>query len=156
MRTIVRLSAAVGLMAVGYFCGSVGVFSPGAADAQIPEGSAPSVETIERIKASVDALRQAASQLRQDNRYRLATKGLNSFAITAGGVDAIADLESGRGVDPETFAGLYAGMALPEVSDQLDKDEQGRLTYKGRVVRMYPISRLQQMFQQRIEFAGSE
>jgi hypothetical protein len=60
-----------------------------------------------------------------------------------GGGSAKTDLEAGRGVDPETFAALYAGKALPEIQPLLGSDEQGRVTYNNEVVRMYSKSRLQ-------------
>jgi len=84
----------------------------------------------------------------------LATEGVNAFAVTTGGVDAMDDLEKGRGVDPETFAALYAGQANKEVADSLDHDDQGRLTYKNKVIRMYPVSRLKELFQERLRYAG--
>jgi hypothetical protein len=91
--------------------------------------------------------------LQDEKRYVPAILGLNAFATTVGGVDAIADLESAQGVDPETFAGLYAGQAVPEVAEHLAHDAQGRVTYKGRVVRLYNPTRLKQLFAARVEFA---
>ncbi|MCH7688590.1 MAG: hypothetical protein IH899_18235 [Planctomycetes bacterium] len=87
--------------------------------------------------------------LQQENVYNSATKGLNSFLVSTGGGDAVADLESGRGVDPETFAALYADLATDEVAQHLAKDEEGRLTYKGKLVRIYPIARLKELFTKR-------
>ena len=60
------------------------------------------------------------------------------------------------GVDPETFAALYAGLASPEVRQSLARDAQGRLTYKNKVIRMYPIARLKQAFLERDRLAGIE
>ena len=75
--------------------------------------------------------------LSDEKRYVPAIQGLNAFATSAGGVDAVADLESGQGVDPETFAGLYAGQALAEVAEHLGRDAEGHLTYKNKIVRIY-------------------
>ena len=85
---------------------------------------------------------------------RPATKGLNAFAVSCGGVNALDDLEAGNGVDPETFAGLYAGLAKPDVAAQLGRDDQGRITYKNKIVRMYPVSRLKKLFATRLKYSG--
>ena len=71
-------------------------------------------------------------------------------------MDAVADLDSGQGVDPVTFAGLYAGRAIQEVADHLSYDEEGRLLYKNKVVRMYSIERLKRLFAQQDLLAGKE
>jgi hypothetical protein len=91
--------------------------------------------------------------LQEEKRYVPAIQGLNAFATTVGGVDAIADLESGQGVDPETFAGLYAGQALAEVAESLARDAEGHLTYKNKIVRVYSSTRMRQLFAMRAEFA---
>lgn len=88
---------------------------------------------------------------------RTAISTLNYFAVSVGGIDAIKDLEEGRGVDPETLAALYSGYALPEVARHLNlKFERGgkiridapdgRLRYKGTVVRMYSPSKLRELY----------
>jgi hypothetical protein len=119
-------------------------------------GGAASDEVTREVTAAYTALQNAKSALAQEDRYTSATVPLNVSAIMSGGVDAIGDLESGRGVDPETFAALYAEQATDEIAAELEKDELGRLTYKGKVVRMYSVSRLKQMFQERLRFAGTE
>src|SRR5690606_17445319 len=103
-------------------------------------------ETIGKIQAALQALQAAREALEGEGHYVPATQGLNVFAITAGGVDAVQDLESGRGVDPETFAALYAGLATDEVAAKLGRDADQRLTYNNRLIRMYPISRLKKMY----------
>jgi hypothetical protein len=75
--------------------------------------------------------------------------GVNYFATSVGGINAERDLEEGRGVDPETFAALYAEMASPKIAQHLDFDEQGRLRYKKNVIRIYSRDRLKQLFQRR-------
>lgn len=82
-----------------------------------------------------------------------ATEDTNFFALSVGGVDAIRDLEEGRGVDPETFASLYADRASPEITQHLDTDDLGRIRYKGTVVRMYSKERLRDVFQRRDQIA---
>ena len=36
------------------------------------------------------------------------------------------------------------------------RDSQGRVTYKGKVVQMYPIRRLSQLFKERLKYSGEE
>ena len=94
---------------------------------------------------------------------RPAIIGTNYFAVSVGGIDAIKDLEEGRGVDPETFAGLYAGFALPAVAEHLNArpvpgggikitSPDGRLRYKGTAIRLYSPARLRSLFEQRSRF----
>lgn len=98
---------------------------------------------------------------------RTAFIGTNYFGVSVGGIDAIRDLEEGRGVDPETLAALYAGFAIPSVAADLnlkrDRDPRGnvilkidaadgRLRYKGAVIRMYSPARLRELFDRRAAF----
>ncbi|MFN0198031.1 MAG: hypothetical protein ACKVT0_14895 [Planctomycetaceae bacterium] len=141
-----------GLMLVGYLMGLNGVGKTPAARAQEQVG--PTEETITKVQESLDSLKTAMGQLSAESLHESATTGINAFAVSVGGVNAVEDLESGRGVDPETYAGLYAGYATEEVAEHLSNDEQGRLTYKNKVVRMYPISRLKQAFEKRLTLSG--
>lgn len=160
MRTSIRWAAAGALLLTGYALGASGILAPGAAQAQpaatAPDDSGVTEATLEKLKALYGALQAAGQALEEEQRYTPATTGTNAFAISVGGVNAIDDLESGRGVDPETFAGLYAGRAIEEVARHLGRDAEGRLTYKNRVVRIYPISRLQQLYAERDRLAGLE
>ncbi|MFP6701097.1 MAG: hypothetical protein VB861_05085, partial [Planctomycetaceae bacterium] len=94
--------------------------------------------------------------LKREGRYETATRGLNLFAVSVGGLDVKGDLEKGRGVDPETFAALYAGLETKEIEDHIDRDSQGRVTYKGKVVQMYPVRRLTQLFNERLKYSGED
>lgn len=154
MRILMRVGMALGLVAVGYFAGVTGLGVPQVLRAQDPEPAGPSDEATQQIRGAYERLTAAMQSLEQENLYTPATRGVNAFAVIVGGVNAIDDLETNRGVDPETFAGLYAGMATDEVAENLDRDEEGRLTYKNRVVRMYPISRLKKLFADRVIIAG--
>jgi hypothetical protein len=136
----------LGVLMVGYLAGRWDA-EPAAAKAQ--EAAALSDDSAKRIQAVNDAMKAAAESLSAESRYVPATKSLNTYAILVGGLDVVADLESGRGVDPETFAALYAGDATDEVQQHLGKDENGQLTYKSNVVRLYSVSRLQRMLTQR-------
>lgn len=153
MKRLTRLapSAAIGL--AGFLLGAWTVSPFSAAPAQVGQAAnvkaAPVVQisdaNAERIKLASDALTTAQAALTQEGLYVEAVKGLNPYATLSGGVDAITDLEEGRGVDPVTFAGLHVGLATDEVVPHLGKDANGRLTYKGRPVRLYPPARMKLM-----------
>ena len=153
MRILGRSLIAFGLIAVGYVVGISGAGQPVMLGAQEASSDLPQ-ESADKVKAATAAVNAAMVQLQNDKRYMPAIKGVNTFAVTVGGVDALADLKGGRGVDPETFAGLYAGLAIDEVAENLGRDDQGRLTYNNKVVRIYPISRLKSLFARRDELAG--
>jgi hypothetical protein len=159
MRIVFRFSSALLLLSVGYACGANGLLYPASLEAQAEPagdllGQEPSESNQEKIREAYAALKSAGTSLATDDMYKLATQGVNGFAVTVGGVDAMADLENGRGVDPETFAALYAGMGIDDVVAELDNDEQGRLRYKGKVIRMYPISKLKQLYARRMKYSG--
>lgn len=150
MRKLTRTFAVLSLVAFGYF---LGTNHTQAVNAQGLGGNDPDpIE--EAISKANGALEELKTVLVDENKYVPATKTLNVSAMMAGGVDAIADLEAGRGVDPETFAALYAGQAIDEIAPEIDKDEKGRLTYKAKVIRLYSITRLKQVYQERLKYAG--
>lgn len=119
-------------------------------DAPLGEDAANEVRTVNR------SLDSAKEELESEGRYVAATKGVNPFLVLAGGGDAVADLESDDGVDPETFAALYAGRVAEELKDDVALDDEGRVLYKGRVVRMYSIKRLKQLYDRREELAADQ
>lgn len=159
-----RMILGTGLLALGYFLGSMNPFP--ALRAQDGD-SGPSEDSAKKIVAANDALKAAVDQLKLESRYEVATKGINSYAVMVGGLNAKDDLESGRGVDPETFAALYAAaydlkkLNLKDDSladwvdvNLLDYDAEGRLTYQNKVVRIYPVSRLKKLNAQRRVLIG--
>ncbi|MCH8829903.1 MAG: hypothetical protein IID45_10030 [Planctomycetes bacterium] len=146
-----RSLAAMGLLTVGYVLGTTHAWRPQQALAQ---PAAADASTEDKVKAAQQALKVAQEALVADKKYSLVITGTNAFATTVGGVDALADLQAGRGVDPETYAGLYAGQATPEISKDLKKDDKNRLMYKNRVVRMYSIARLKILYARRGELDG--
>ena len=156
MRVIWKTVSVLSIFGLGYLAGSAHWAGGSSAVAQGFGDDPPGEEVTKSITAAYSALQTVRGNLNQEGRYNPATKTMNVSAIMAGGVDAIADLDAGRGVDPETFAGLYAGQAVDEVSVELDTDENGRLTYKGKVIRMYSIDRLKKMFQERLKYVGEE
>ncbi len=158
MRKLMRFGAGLSLLAVGYFLGSQGLLEtrPARAQAQPIGSQGLNKDAKEKLKTAYEALVAAREMLINEGRYTLATEGINTFAIMMGGVDAVSDLETGRGVDPETFAALYAGLASPDIRKDLARDAQGRLTYKNKIVRMYSIARLKQVFLERDRIQGIE
>lgn len=154
MRPIWKTVSVLGLLTLGYVLGTTGTFGPRSLRAQAGAEGGPSAESLTKLKEAFAAIKGAAETLEQENLYVSATTTLNVFSVTAGGLNAVQDLEDGRGVDPETFAALYAGEAKPEVKEHLDYDDQGRLTYKGKVVRIYPKQRMKKIFQTRALFSA--
>jgi hypothetical protein len=148
MHWATRNLSCLALLVAGYAFGVFQIGQPGILQAQ-PQGEELPPAVRDRLREADRALAEAMQVLQEAKRYVPAIQGLNAFATSVGGVDAIGDLESGGGVDPETFAGLYAGQAVPEVTANLGRDAQGRLTYKNRVVRMYNTARLKQLFTSR-------
>lgn len=148
MRTLGRVVVVTGLVGFGYVLGALHGLPDRMLLAQ-NKGTEITAETTEKLKAARDAAQTSMEALQKDNAYVPAIEGLNSFAATTGGINAIEDLKSGRGVDPETFAGLYAGLAVNEVASKITRDTEGRLLYEDKLIRMYPISRMRLLFQSR-------
>lgn len=142
----------VGMLGMGYLAGASGVLRDRPAVAQEATTSA----AIDKIKLAHQALNVAADALKTEDRYDAITQGTNAFLVLAGGGNARQDLESGAGVDPETFAALYAGKAIPELQDQITKDDQGRLTFNGTVIQLYSKTRLQQIYAERLRLSGAK
>lgn len=155
MRSVLTSLAAIGLVGLGYLVGSSGALQPAELAAQAASGGpgAPTKEIVEKVTAAHDAMKVAIEELRRTGRYQAATVGTNAFAVSVGGLDARDDLEKGRGVDPETFAGLYAGLEDEDIRPHIGRDVQGRVTYKKKVVRLYPISRIKALFKERLKYS---
>ncbi|MFO1094128.1 MAG: hypothetical protein U0992_12575 [Planctomycetaceae bacterium] len=145
-----------GLVAAGYVLGASGALELRSTGAQDPAAPEVAKETSDKIRAANNALRDAADALRSEGRYEAITQDVNSFLVLGGGGNARLDLESGTGVDPETFAALYAGGAIPEIADHLEFDPDNRLTYNGTIVRMYSKARLQRMQAERTKLAEAK
>lgn len=139
------------MLVLGYMLGTAGVFQPASLTAQ-DFGAGLSEDTENRIRAAHRAIREAVEALQSEGRYEAITQGPNAFLALSGGGNAREDLESGQGVDPETFAALYAGLAIPEVADLLEVDEEGRIMYNDQVVRMYSRSRLERTYAERLKY----
>src|SRR4029077_17481225 len=104
-----------------------------------------------------DSLKAAKEALEAEGRYpNSAIKGINTFTVLTGGGVHLAAPKGGTGVDPETFAALYAGLASDTVIVDLGRDPDGKLTYKGRVVRMYPVSVIRAAYARRADITGED
>ena len=168
MRTSLTVTSGVGLLLIGYIAGSSHLLSPAALLAQGGKGKAKpganaqaapplSDEAKTKIKAAADALKAAQEALEAESRLGTsATKGINAFTVLTGGGSSMEDLKSAGGVDPETFGALYAGLASDTVVTDLGRDSENRLTYKGRVVRMFPISAIRAAYARRSEITGED
>ncbi len=145
-------STAMGLamLLTGYICGASGWLNPHQARAQ-DVGVGVTEDTAEKILAANRALQAAAEALRGEGRYEAATDNVNAFLVLSGGGDALADLSSGNGVDPETFVALHAGQAIDDVQDLVDFDDAGNVTYNGTPVRLYSRSRLERLYAERLK-----
>lgn len=155
MRSFWKTVSVLSIFGLGYLAGAMQLTGQSSAVAQLAD-DAVGEEVTKSITAAYSALQTVRSNLNQEGRYNPATKMMNVNGVMAGGIDSIADLESGLGVDPETFGALYADLASDEVSINLDYDENGRLTYKGKIVRIYSIERLKAFYKKRLKFAGDE
>ena len=149
-RQSLAMAALVGL---GYLLGSSELLKMPIGWAQ-DDGASLSDEATKKVQTAYDAMKSAMDILKTEGQYKAVTKGVNGYAVLAGGLDVERDLEEGKGVDPETFAALYAGDAIESVAEHLSRDEEGRLTYKNKVVRIYPISRLKKVHAHRQELTG--
>lgn len=150
-----RLISSLTILGLGY---GLGVFfhpQPTTLHAQSVGQTGYERETVAGFQALHQKIGEVATALEGEGKYTSAVDGTNSFAIAFGGVDAIKDLEEDRGVDPETFAALYAGRASPDVFPHLGTDSRGRLTYKGNVVKLYSRERLKKLYARRDQLLRS-
>ncbi|MEZ5941881.1 MAG: hypothetical protein R3C18_10840 [Planctomycetaceae bacterium] len=136
------------MLTAGYLLGTVSGTTEFSVVAQ-NAADGPSDDSENKIRDAHRSLIAAMESLRTEGRYESITEGPNSFLILSGGGSAKDDLDSGRGVDPETFAALYSGQVLPEIQEQLDRDDLNRVTYNNEVVRMYSRSRLERIYAER-------
>ncbi|WP_437185479.1 hypothetical protein SH668x_002585 [Planctomicrobium sp. SH668] len=142
-------ASAVTLLGIGYLAGSSNLLQ-GVVQGQVGD-QILSEKSGAKVREAARRVQDAKEALEIDGKYEAITDGINSFLVLTGGGNAREDLESGRGVDPETFAGLYAGRALPEIQALLSTNENGQIVYNNEIVRLYPKSKLQKAFAQRTQ-----
>jgi hypothetical protein len=164
MQSVKRILAAGCLIGIGYILGHSRIIENASAD---PSDFTISEDTAKSISDAHDGLRKAVDKLKLDSRYEAVTKSINSYAVMVGGINAKEDLEAGHGVDPETFAALSVAVYQlkkhnikdDQLADWVDTnllglDSNGHLTYRNKVVRLYPISKLRKLQEQRMFVLG--
>ena len=151
MKKLNLLVFASAVFTAGYLLGSAEVLRTPEVNAALQVGDSLSNESLLTYKQSRLILDSLSDILSAEQRHRSATEGENFFALSVGGIDSLEDLEEGRGVDPETFAALYADRALPDVAEHLETDDNGRIRYKGNIVRLYSREKLKEVFRKRTE-----
>lgn len=149
------------LVGTGYLCGMAHMFV-GIAGAQ-PASDDLSDAAADKVRAANAAVRSAMQTLESENSYDSIMLMPNSFLLLSGGGSARNDLESGNGVDPETFAAIYAAMWIEGedgLIDPLIKEalsiENGQVTYNGEVVMLYSRERLQEYFANRLRYSETQ
>jgi hypothetical protein len=152
MRRWQSVLAYTGVLTLGYIAGVAGLGTNTPAAAQ--ESGAATKPNV-KLGAAISAVSEAADTLKADGHYEVITQGVNSFLVLTGGGNAKADLESGQGVDPETYGALYAGLVIAELADQITRDDSGRLVFNGQVIHMYSKSKLQRVYANRLKLAGA-
>ena len=126
------------LFAAGYATATLSGFAPSSIEAtQDAALGQVSNDTLKAYKKVTKAIKELNNLYEASGQSKSVFEGVNYFAASVGGINAERDLEEGRGVDPETFAAIYAGAASPEIKENLDADELGRLRYKKNVIRLY-------------------
>ena len=146
------LAFGLAMLTVGYWSGSrcfpeVSMLSAQDGDSGLADGTAL------KIKEAHESLKSAMDALQQDGKYEGLSETPNAFLVLSGGGNAVEDLASGQGVDPESFAALYARQVKQEVLDALTVDEQGRLLHNEQLVRLYSKSRLEKTFAERAKLS---
>jgi len=145
-----KLMGAAVLLAAGYVAGAMS--QPAMLSAVSQEGGNNNdvgQDVLKAYHAVSKSVKELNSLLSAGGQSTAVASGVNYFGASVGGVNAEQDLEEGRGVDPETFAALYADLATPRIAEHLDYDELGRLRYKKNVVRIYSRERLKTLFSKR-------
>lgn len=151
MKRFQKLMAGLLLAGAGFVAGQLTAGHSTLLSASQDESSKYGLDVLQAYRQLNKAGRELSSLLTAGGNLTSVTTAANYFGISVGGVNAEQDLEEGRGVDPETFAALYADLATPKIAEHLDYDEQGRLRYKKTVIRLYSRERLRALFNERDE-----
>ncbi len=165
MRRAAVVLSGLAVFAAGFVCGHLGSTVPSMLNAQQDEPATLSNDGLVAYAKTRKAVADLNDTFIAAGLSTSATSDVNYFSVSVGGIDVQRDLEEGRGVDPETFAALYAfedqelGASGKkervfkrfgvDVSQHLDSDEHGRIRYKQKVVQMYSTERLNQLFERR-------
>ena len=165
MRRAAAVVSGLILFAAGFACGHLDSALPSLLNAQQDEPALLTSDALTVYAKTRKAVTDLNDMFIAAGRSTSATSDVNYFSVSVGGIDVQRDLEEGRGVDPETFAALYAfeDQELSatgkkerifkrfgvDVSQNLDSDEHGRIRYKKKVVQLYSTERLNQLFARR-------
>lgn len=153
------------LFAAGFVCGHLDSALPSMLNAEQDESGILPSDAITAYAKTRKTVMDLNDMLIALGLSTSSTSDVNYFSVSVGGINVQRDLEEGRGVDPETFAALYAFEDQElgttgkkerifkrfgvEVSQHLDSDESGRVRYKKKVVQLYSTERLNQLFERR-------
>ncbi|MEZ6034848.1 MAG: hypothetical protein R3C17_17285 [Planctomycetaceae bacterium] len=165
MRRIAVLVSGLVLFAAGFVCGHLDSALPSMLNAQQDNPSKYSEQMLTAYQKARKAVVDLNDMFIATGQSTAAASDVNYFSVSVGGIDVHRDLEEGRGVDPETFAALYAyedqitnGVKERifkqfgvDVSQHLDTDDNGRIRYKQKVVQLYSTERLNELFNRRDE-----
>jgi len=147
------LAFGLAMWTVGYICGNGNLPMADTAVTAQEGASGLSDDTTSKVRAAHDALKTAMEALQQDGKYEGLTDTPNAYLILSGGGNAMEDLQSGQGVDPESFAAIYAKQVKPELQAALTTDDQGRILYNDQLVRLYSRSRLERLGAERVKLS---
>jgi hypothetical protein len=148
------LACGLAMWTVGYWTGTRSFPEVSTLNAQESD-SGLSTETATKVQAASESIKAAMDALQQDGKYEGLSETPNAFLVLSGGGNAMEDLTSGQGVDPESFAALYSGQVKQEVRLALSSDDQGRLLYNDQLIRLYSKTRLEKMFSERAKLSLS-
>ncbi|MCA9038821.1 MAG: hypothetical protein KDA65_00600 [Planctomycetaceae bacterium] len=147
MAHICKLVGVLALLAAGYALGIAHQSFLPEAQAQKKEDERIPADSIIRIRNSYATLADAQQDLVAAGTHEISLSIVNPLAVGAGGTRSLEDLERGTGVDPFTFGALYAGLANDSIRSEVTFDEQGRLMYRNKVVRLYSPQRMKELFE---------
>ena len=165
MRRYALTLSGLALFAAGFVSGHLDSALPSLLSAQQDNAAEFSHEVLTAYNKARKAVTDLNDTFTATGLTTSAMSDVNFFSVSVGGIDVLRDLEEGRGVDPETFAALYAfedqiangqkervfRQFGVDVSQHLDSDEHGRIRYKKKVVQLYSTERLNQLFNRREE-----
>ena len=165
MRRVAVIVCGLALFAAGFVCGHLDSALPSTLNAGQDDG----LQFTDQMLTAYQKARKSVVDLNDmfiaTGQSTAAASDVNYFSVSVGGIDVQRDLEEGRGVDPETFAALYAfedqivsgakervfKQFGVDMSQHLDSDENGRIRYKKKVVQLYSTERLNELFNRRDE-----
>jgi len=145
MKNLKRILSATLLVAMGYILGSYQWETTPSANAE--QYKRPASADILKVREAYSILTDVRGNLINDNRHQNALTIVNPLAVCSGGINVIDDLNKGNGVDPVTFGALYAGLASPDLANELGFDEQGRLLFRNKEVRLYSPKKMAKLYE---------